>query len=207
MVTGSAITTSIAEFFFFHFNQLHYGFIFWGYVYYLGKDAGQLYIKGICSSLEDTIEIDDLFYYDTDVNTFIQKTYNRNTFLFSDYTLPNNHEITVKFKNTPNLQITCGDYTHITDGNYSWIYAWGVNDKKLYTRDSIDGVVPSDLTYTLNKDLEYKIKCNNNVIQIYVNDILITSKTTYDVQDITRLLRLYPVANKNNIEYIKVHEL
>ena len=173
----------------------------------MGKDAGQLYIKGICSSLEDTIEIDDLFYYNTNVNNFIQESDRSDTFLFSNYTLPDNHEITVKFKNTPNLQITCGDYTHITSNYFSWIYAWGVNNKKLFTRDSIDGVVSSDLTYTLNKDLEYKIKCNNNVIQIYVNDILITSKTTYDVQDITRLLRLYPVANKNNIEYIKVHEL
>lgn len=39
----------------------------------MGKDAGQLYIKGICSSLEDTIEIDDLFYYDpltTDKNRY-----------------------------------------------------------------------------------------------------------------------------------------
>lgn len=77
----------------------------------------------------------------------------------------------------------------------------------MYTRDSIDGVVSSDLTYTLNKNLEYKIKCNNNVIQVYVNDVLVTSKTTYDVQDITRLLRLYPATNKDNIEYIKVHEL
>ena len=173
----------------------------------MGKDAYTLYIRGICGSVTDTVEILDLFYYDTDVNNFIQKSYRGDTFLFSNYTLPDNHEITVKFKNTPNLQITCGDYTHITSNNYSWIYAWGVNDKKLYTRDSIDGVVSSDLTYTLNKNLEYKIKCNNNVIQVYVNDVLVTSKTTYDVQDITRLLRLYPATNKDNIEYIKVHEL
>lgn len=44
-----------------------------GNLRFLGKDAGHLYIKGICSSLEDTIEIDDLFYYDpltTDKNRY-----------------------------------------------------------------------------------------------------------------------------------------
>ena len=30
----------------------------------MGKDAGHLYIQGILGSLKDTIEIDDLFYYD-----------------------------------------------------------------------------------------------------------------------------------------------
>lgn len=76
MITCSAVAAAIAEFFFFHWEQLlkiDYFDEFYKYEYFLGKDADVLYIKGICSSLEDTIEIDDLFYYDsltTDKNRY-----------------------------------------------------------------------------------------------------------------------------------------
>ena len=46
---GTAVTESVGE----------------AFVYYLGKDADYLYIKGICGSQENTVQIRDVFYYNT----------------------------------------------------------------------------------------------------------------------------------------------
>lgn len=121
--------------------------------------------------------------------------------IYSDFILPNNHEIIVTFKNTPNIQVACSDLSD------NWIYAQNIgfsNSKTFSYRNSSGGVVTKTPSFSLNTNSIYRITCYNNIVKFYVDNILIHSQVTYDVNNITRLIRIYNDAS--NVESLVINQ-
>lgn len=122
--------------------------------------------------------------------------------IYSDFVLPDNHEITITFKSTPNVQIACSDTSN------NWIYAQNIgysNNDTFSYRNSSNSTFNKSLSVTRDTDSVYKIICNQNVIQYYVNNTLIHSTSTYDPLNIIRKIRIY--ANANSIDTLTVRQV
>ena len=122
--------------------------------------------------------------------------------IYSDFTLPTNHLIKVKFKDTPNIQVACSDTSN------NWIYAQNIgyiNSNTFSYRSSTNTVLSKNPSVTRNKDSTYKIICYDNMISYYVDNTLIHNTLTYDTLSITRKIRIYN--NATNIDYLEVLSL
>ena len=122
--------------------------------------------------------------------------------IYSDFNLPYNHEIIITFKSTPNVQIAC------TDIDNNWIYAQNIgydNSNTFSYRNSSNTVLTKNPSVTRNTNSIYRIICNDNVVNYYVNDTLIHSTLTYDTLNITRKIRIYN--NANNIDTLTVKKV
>lgn len=134
--------------------------------------------------------------------------------IYSDFILPDNHEITITFKSTPDVQIACSDTSN------NWIYAQNIgynNDYQFSYRTSNNS--PQTMYYvipTYDNLIEYKILCKNNYISFYIvyeiievtistegtienakrySDTIYTSNKTYDINNVERRIRIYNNAN------------
>ena len=156
------------------------------------------------------IEISDFFNYSNGkfnigenlsyINDF--SDWSGNQPIYSDFTLPTNHLIKVKFKDTPNIQVACSDTSN------NWIYAQNIgysNSNTFSYRTSTNTVVSINPSVTRNKDSTYKIICLDNMISYYVDNTLIHTTLTYDTLSITRKIRIYN--NANNVDYCEVFSL
>lgn len=120
--------------------------------------------------------------------------------IYSDFTLPYNHEIIITFKGTPNIQLAC------SDSNNNWIYAQNIGFDNSHTfsyRNSSNGVNTKTPSFTVTSSSVCKITCYENIVKFYVDDVLIHSQETYDINSITRLIRIYN--NANNVNSITVN--
>ena len=150
----------------------------------------------LCILLIQTYSIEDIFKYVTDFSQWGANP------LYSDFVLPNNHEIILKFDNTPNIQVAC------SDTNNNWIYAWNIGlngTKNVSYKSSTNRVVTDNLSFDLDTNIEYKLSLNGNTLLLYADDVLIATKTTYDTLGITRKIRIYE--NADNVEWLKVKAL
>lgn len=151
----------------------------------------------------ETFAIEDIYKYYPTFDDFTIKS----DFLYSPLQLPLNHKLSVKFKNTPNIQVAMG----FNNTNNDWVYAQniGINNNQINYKNNNNQVQWESLpNMTINKDIVYSIELQGNTLKIYQDDTLITTKTTYNhYQSLTALLRLYNRSNISNIEYIKIREL
>ena len=122
--------------------------------------------------------------------------------IYSDFILPDNHEITITFKSTPDVQIACSDISN------NWIYAQNIgydNSNTFSYRSSTNTVLTKSVSVTRNSDSVYKIVCYDNMISYCVDNVLIHSTSTYDTLNIIRKIRIYN--NANNIDTLTVRQV
>ena len=146
-------------------------------VYYLGKGAGDLYIKCFSSDrmiLAQTCEIQDIQKYIPSIT----KSSDYTSIYHSLYTLPN--DIT-------DVEITCTANSSIARGfglvlgqtqsiNDTYICRCGVKlDSKTFSSIALssDNVVAGTDTYSANTDVSLKIVRESNTVKMYANDKLI----------------------------------
>ena len=168
-------------------------------VYYLGKDAGQLYIKGICSSLEDTIEIDDLFYYNSQSIT--------STTILSIPDFPTNFKANFKIKRARSG--SSGAWLEIgSDGNNCILLGCLSSDGDIgifIKKNSTYITQESSAKELINRNVETLIEysLNNGVHTITANN---TSVTVTDTNITARnYIRAFILSNM--VKELKIHEL
>lgn len=207
MVTGSAITTSIAEFFFFHFNQLHYGFIFWGYVYYLGIGAGDLNIKAECRLLIQTFVVEDCFK----ANLSASYSFGSSDSKYRIYEIPvcNAYEITGKLKSTANNRFSvCVKLDNTSDGNSLFrIGAYTTLEALIFDGS---GIVIGNLyrqgSYTANTDIPFKMIYDNGTVKLYINDVLV-NENTINYAPYNLMLHSYTNSKTVSVSDVKIKPL
>lgn len=165
---------------------------------YSSAGVGDISITATDSNfVSETFTIQDIWKYVTSFTSW-----SGTSPIFSDFTLPTDHEIIVGFNNAPNIQVACSDTSN------NWIYAWNTgfnNTKTINVKNSSNQPVTTSLDFDLNKDYEYKLSLEDNTIKLYVNNVLIGTYTTYDTQQITRKIRIYN--NAQNVAYLKIKQL
>lgn len=164
---------------------------------YTGTGAGDITFTVESMSLQETYEIEDCYKYVTDFTSWTG-----NAPSFSDFTLPTNHKVTIKLKNTSGIQLGCSDTSN------NWIYAWNLNlgsITSMHYRTSNNSVVTEPTGVTVDANKEYSISIEGNTLKLYEDDTLVATKSTYDTLGITRRVRLYN--NASTVDYLKVKAL
>ena len=143
------------------------------------------------------IFVEDIYKYCTDLSSWTQLD---GTVKRSDFSLPTDHELVIKFNNTPNTQLA-----DLNLSNY-WVYAWniGLNNTKNISWRTSSSNSTDNLTMDLNKDIEYKLRLENGVITLYCDNTQIYTHQTYVDTLGTGYIRLI---NTDRVQWIKVREL
>ena len=167
---------------------------------YYSTGAGDVPVKAkVGSLLTKTYSIEDIYKYGTSVSSWsVIDSSSRK----SDFVLPTDHEIIFKFNNTPNSQIAV-----INSANNYWQYACTVgysNFKNVAYRTDATHWNTDNLSFDLNKDYEYRIALKDGFWKLYVNDVLIATKTVYTGNTETKYIRLIGI---DRVEWFKVKEL
>lgn len=149
--------------------------------------------------LTETYELEDIYKYVTDFTAWTG-----NTPKYSDFILPDNHELIFQFKtDNPNTQIACSD---LSDG---WIYAqnfiWNSSKTMSYMGSNCITNTKNVPDIVGNKNNIYKIRYENGTFYLYQNDVLLTSQSTYECRCSEKHVRAYN--NPGNLAYLKVIEL
>lgn len=169
------------------------------FVYYLGKDADVLYIKGICGSAENTVQIQDVFYYNPQSIT--------TTTILSISNFPTNFRASFKIKRASGgssgawLEVGQNVDNCILLGNTSSEGSFGIfiRQNGSYTAQKMsNNEVLIRNTETL---IEYSL--NNGVHTIKANNITVTfSNSSITARNYIRAFIL-----NNMIKELKIHEL
>ena len=154
------------------------------------EGTGDLNIKAnINNILSNTITIEQVWKYITDFSNWTGTIPQ-----YSDFKLPTNHEIIVKFKNNPSEQIG------YCDTNNNWVYAWNIGFSNVYY------VAYKNKSHqNAQSPHKYKITYEDTTLKCYVNNSLIHTLTVYNPFSGAIGIRLYN--NTSNIEYLKINEL
>lgn len=183
-------------------------------VYYYSNHTNSLYIRAICNGILSTqTYIEDIYKYVTDFSNWETKTKNVDTFKFSDFELPSNHRIEVKFKNTNGGDIVLGDTEHQrkVGNNYywEWSYAWYINISslyRLYYSTGYQAEVYHNESNTINTTSIYAIEVDGTSLKTYRDTIELSSVNYTDPYGLTRLIRISD-NHWNNIDWIKIRQL
>ena len=165
----------------------------------MGKDAGHLYIQGILGSLKDTIEIDDLFYYNSQSIT--------STTILSIPDFPTNFKANFKIKRARSgssgawLEIGSDVNNCILLGCLSSDGDIGIFIKKNSTYITLKSSAKELINRNVETLIEYSL--NNGVHTITANN---TSVTVTDT-NITARNYIRAFILNNMIKELKIHEL
>ena len=178
---------------------------------YTSTGAGDLSLTAKVGTLvSETYVIEDCYAYATSFSNWTSHTNKGTSYLFSPFTLPTNHRIEFKLKSTNAVRVACGDMTHTNSGGWlEWIYAWYVDSKKLYYRDSNNGEQDVTSSYTVSTSSVYAVEYNGTSLKIYNGSTQLQSLTSYDTLTLTRYIRLNANSGTvpNNLDWIKVKQL
>lgn len=165
---------------------------------YTGTGIGDVdIIVSYGTSLQKTFVIEDCYKYVTDFTSWTGTTP-----VFSDFTLPINHKVIIKLKNSNGVQLACSDTSN------NWIYAWNLGyagSTAINYKNSNNTVITDTTGITIDANKEYSISIEENTLKLYEDNTLIATKTTYDTIGITRRVRFYD--NASNVDYLKVKAL
>ena len=188
---------------------------------YLGKDAYTLYIRGNCGSVTDTVEILDLFYYDTltvdkqryttvsgsPSLTYSSNGLNVNTNI-SQIGLVKNNSLTLPSDYEAEMTITYAPSTSEGGGICfdDWLFDCGGT--------GLNGAVTYKLSNTSRLNTNIRRAVTNDVVKIiktgttiklYINDSLIVTNT---VSDDNHLQQFRTYRNRSmTFKDLKIHEL
>jgi len=165
----------------------------------LGKDAGHLNIKGILGSLESTVEIEDLFYYNP--NSITSST------VLDIPDFPQNFQATFKVKNpettgaTAWLVVGKDTNTHLFAGQVGYSGTMGI-----YVRvnGSYETSQVQDHVLARNTDNLITFTSNNNVHSVNYGNV---TKTVTSSTITSREYVATSIGSGNYIKDLKIHEL
>ena len=150
-----------------------------------------------CNLVSESYVVEDCIAYVTDFTDWTGTAP-----IYSPFTIPTNHEITVKPNASPDFQIACYSQGH------DWTYAQniGLNGaKNVFTRTSSMSIKDQSTSLTLSANSVYKLQLNGDTLKCYQDGTEKYSKTTYDNWNADRSVRIYNNAQK--IQYLKVKPL
>ena len=158
----------------------------------------------------ETYSIEDCYAYVTSTSNWTSHTNKGTSYLFSPFVLPTNHRIEFKLKSTNAVRVACGDATHTNSGGWlEWIYAWYVDNKYLYYRNSNNGEASTTSSYTNDTTSTYAIEYSGTSLKLFKGDTQLKSVTSYDTLTLTRYIRLNANSGTvaNNLDWIKVKQI
>lgn len=175
---------------------------------YSSTGAGDVSFSAECGSISsETYAVEDCYAYVTSFSNWSSVTNKGTTYVFSPFTVPDDHRIELKFSSTTGTRIAIGDTSHTNSSGYlEWIYAWYFDTSRMYTRNSGNGEVTNNLSYTKSTSSVYAIEYEGTALTMYKDGSQFKTLTSYDTLSLTRLIRL--TRNTTGyISYIKVKAL
>ena len=109
-----------------------------------------------------------------------------------------NFAVEMKF-NTINTQIMVGNQSN-------WVAGISFTDNNLYTHNSSGGTQIDTITSPSPSDI-WRLEVQGTTIRLYKNNNLLITKNNCRVTGYAKNLRLYPQANSQYVDYVKVKQL
>lgn len=164
---------------------------------YESQGIGDVTITAECMNLQETYELEDCYAYFS--QSKIASWTTSSNFKISDYTVPTQHHLEIKYNTTPNCQIAIGNVS-------DWLYAWSLQGDCVMNIKSNNGrAVGVSTSATRNANSVYLIRYDNSNLELYQDSTQVGTTTTID-NNYPKNIRLSS-SNPTDVEYIKIKPL